>query len=189
MAFVFTVETGTGTVATANSYVSVMEADDIITTNIHVSPSWDMLTVPQKERLLVWASRYLDDHTNWKGCKTVPGVAGYTNFNGQVIPAVPASPLRWPRTGVCDRDEVLIGPNVIPNQLKIATAEMARYLIEQDRTVERDTDGLERVKADVVEIEFLPGYRLPQVPTNMQYLVQGLGFISGGPLRFGKVSR
>ncbi len=190
MAFVFTVETGTGTNPAANSYVSVAAADDIITTNIHASVAWDMLTIPQKERLLVWASRYLDDHTSYKGMKTVPGSPQQTNFNGQVIPAVAPSPLRWPRTGVCDRDGVLIGANEIPIQLKVATAEMARYLVEQDRTVERDTDGLERVKADVVEIEFLPGYRLPAVPNNMVYLMAGLGTISGGGgIQFGKAVR
>lgn len=172
MAFVFTVETGTGLDPLANSYVSVVEADDIITTNIHAAIEWDALTVDQKERLLVWASRYLDDHTTWKGEKTVS-----------------TSPLRWPRTGVCDRDNTHIADDVIPIQLKVATAEMARYLVAQDRTVERDSDGLERVKADVVEIEFLPGYRLPSVPSNMQYLVQGLGAIFGGGFRYGKVSR
>jgi hypothetical protein len=172
MAFIFTVETGTGADAAANSYVSVVEADDIITTNIHASVAWDALTTDQKERLLVWASRYVDDHTVWKGSKTVE-----------------SSPLRWPRTGVCDRDDVLIDATTIPTQLKIAIAEMARYLVAEDRTVERDTDGLERVKADVVEIEFLAGYRLPSIPTNMQYLVAGLGVIFGGTARYGKVRR
>ena len=173
MAFTFVVEDGTGTNAAANSYVSVEDADDIITTNIHISDSWDALTVSQKERLLVWASRYLDTQTRWKGYKTVDD-----------------SPLRWPRQGVCDRDDIEIDANTIPNQLKVATAEMARYLIDVDRSVERDTDGLERVKADVVEIEFLAGYRLPQVPSHIQYLVQGLGYISGGRgTRFARVVR
>lgn len=163
MAFVFTVETGSGTDSAANSYVSVEDADDILTTNIHVSAKWDALTVDQKERLLVWSTRFLDERTRWKGTKTVED-----------------SPLRWPRTGVCDRDSVVLAGDSIPTQLKIAATEMARYLIDQDRTTERDTDGLERVKADVVEIEFLAGYRLPQVPSNIQYLIQGLGYIGGG---------
>lgn len=183
MAFTFVVETGAGTDSTANSYVSVAEADDIIDANIHVSSKWFALTEPQRERLLVWATRYINSHTNWKGHKTVVGTIGTGNVR------VGESPLDWPRTGVCDRNDIEIGANEIPMQLKVATAEMARYLIDQDRTVERDQDGLERVKADVVEIEFFAGYKLPQVPSNMQYLIHGLGYISGGAFRFAKAVR
>ena len=183
MAFTFVVEDGTGTNAAANSYVSVAEADDLITANIHVNSRWIALSEPDRQRLLVWASRYIDTQTKWRGEKTVTGTINATGVR------TGESPLDWPRTGVCDRNNVLIGPNQIPSQLKLATAEMARYLIDSDRSVERDQDGLERVKADVVEIEFLPGYRLPQVPNHMQYLIDGLGAISGGTFRFAKAVR
>ena len=163
MAFVFTVETGTGTVSAANSYVSVADADDILATNIHVTTAWTALTDSNKEKLLASATAYLDTRTKWKGTKTVS-----------------TSPLRWPRTGVCDRDEISIDKNTIPHQLKVATAEMARYMMVEDRTIEGESDGIERIRADVVEIEFTPGYRLPQTPSALQYLVHGLGAVSGG---------
>lgn len=182
MAFTFTVETGTGTVTAANSYVTVAEADDIITTNIHASTSWNNLPLPNRERLLAWASRYIDDHTDWRGVKTVQGAIDATGVR------VGESPMDWPRTGVCDRNDILIGPNEIPRQLRVAAAEMARYLVDTDRSVERSQDGLKMVKADVVEVEFLEGYRLPQVPTNMQYLVRGLGSISGGLITFARIA-
>jgi hypothetical protein len=81
---------------------------------------------------------------------------------------------------VVDRDETVIGANEIPYQLVVATAEYARYLIAGDRTLERDQDGLIRLKADVVELEFKDGYTLPQIPSQMGYLLTGLGFINSG---------
>lgn len=162
MAFAFVVEDGTG-LPDATSYVSVEEADDIITMNIHASASWEALDVADKERLLAWASRYLDERTRWFGHK-----------------AVEASALRWPRSGVTDRDGVRLDANMIPRQLQIATAEMARYLVDEDRSVERGQDALTRLKADVIELEFSEGYRLPQVPSHMQYLIKGIGTISAG---------
>jgi hypothetical protein len=189
MAFVFTVESGTGTDAAANSYVSVEEATDIITANIHAATEWNMLTVPAQQRLLVWATRYLDAKARWKGTKTVPGSASYTNAFGTVVPAIAPSPLRWPRTGVCDRDGVTVGTASIPTQLRVATAEMARFQIAQDRTIERAQDGLQRVKADVVEIEFLPGYTLPSTPDFLQDLLTGLGSVPSSSMRFAPIVR
>ncbi|WNL50645.1 head-to-tail adaptor [Ruegeria phage RpAliso] len=162
MPFTFVVEDGTG-LSDATSYVSVDEADSIIAMNIHAAPEWAALDVSQKEALLAWASRYLDERARWFGAR-----------------AVETSALRWPRAGIRDRDNRDIASDEIPMQLKIATAEMARYLMSEDRTVERDQDGLARLKADVIELEFLEGYRLPEVPDHMQYLILGLGSISAG---------
>lgn len=163
MAFAFKVETGSGLVADANSYVSVSEADDILAMNIHASPAWEALDDSAKEKLLAWATRYLDERTRWYGYK-----------------AVDTSPLRWPRVGVMDRDGIYISPTSIPMQLRTASAEMARYLIETDRSVERDQDALKRLKADVIELEFVEGYKLSSVPSALQYLIKGLGTIASG---------
>lgn len=172
MAFAFVVEDGTG-LSDATSYVSVAEADDIITMNIHASASWAELEVGDKERLLSWASRYLDERTRWFGDKVVE-----------------TSALRWPRSGIVDRDGIALLANAVPRQLQIATAEMARYLIDDDRTVERGQDALTRLKADVIELEFAEGYRLPQVPSHMQYLIKGLGAISSGNgIKFKRIIR
>lgn len=172
MAFTFVVEDGTG-LSDATSYVSVEEADDIITMNIHASETWSSLSDEDKEKLLSWASRYLDERTRWFGRK-----------------AVESSALRWPRSGITDRDGITLSSTLIPRQLKIATAEMARYLVDEDRTTERGQDGLSRLRADVIELEFVEGYRLPQVPSHMQYLIKGLGAISSGSgIKFKRIIR
>lgn len=171
MAFTFTVEDGTG-LAAATSYVSVADADDILIVNIHAYSSWNALTTTQKEYLLAWASRYLDAHADWYGTKTVE-----------------TSGLRWPRTGVTDRDGIALSSTAIPKQLKVATAEMARYLISEDRSTERSQDAIKMLKADVVEIEFIEGYRLPQIPSHLTYLIDGLGILRGGKPNFAKITR
>ena len=175
MAFTFLVETGTGLVAGANSYVSVADADDAITLNIHADDAWNAKSISDKERLLALATRILDNYARWFGTKTV------------TTPI--ASPLRWPRTGVSDRDSVLIDANTIPEQLKVATAEVARFYAKEDRTLDRDQDGLESITADVVELVFRKGYRLPVIPATLTFLIQGLGTITSGKPRFVNIIR
>ena len=143
------------------SYCTVDEADTFLTPNIHAT-TWFALSTTDKEKLLAFATKFLDDRVRWEGTKTVA-----------------ASGLRWPRTGVVDRDSRAIGANEIPTQLKRATAEMARYLVDADRTTERSQDGLKELKADVIELVFNETYRLPVVPSHMHFLVEGLGILRG----------
>ena len=171
MAFTFIVEDGS-VVTGANSYVSVEEADDYLVANIHVSATWSALSTDEKQYLLVWGTRYLDQRAVWNGYKTDE-----------------TSPLRWPRTGVYDRDKVLIGINEIPQQLKEGVIEMARYLISDDRSVERGQDGLESLKVDVIELVFDKDYRLAEVPNELQYILQNLGYVRAGSSTFAKIKR
>lgn len=156
MAFTFLVEDGTG-LPDATSYVSVADADDILSVNPHIAEDWGALSETEKEQLLSWASRYLDMKAIWKGER-----------------AVETSALRWPRSGVVDRDEIELPDNEIPQQLRIATAEMARFLMLDDRASERSQDAISELKVDVVEIVFAKDYRLPPVPMVMHDLLKGL---------------
>lgn len=171
MALVFTVEDGTG-LSNSNSYVSVEYADDYLQANMHVWPTWDALSVAEKEYLLIWATRYLDQRVRWNGVKTVLDSA-----------------LRWPRTGVRDADGNMIDPNTIPPQLKEATAEMARFLLESDRSAERPQDGLESIKVDVIELVFNSEYRLPTAPEQIRLILSGLGYMVGNGMSFAPIRR
>lgn len=155
--FTFVVEDGTG-LPNANSYVSVGEADDILVTNIH-NTAWAALDDPDKEKLLAWATRLVDTKATWYGHK-----------------AYSTSALRWPRKGVTSKDCVEILPNEIPENLKEAIAEMARYLVENDRTVEQSRDGLESLRVDVIDMKFDKNYRLTQLPTLIWQIVSDLGY-------------
>lgn len=171
MAFTFIVETG-AVVPNSNSFVTVEEADDYLAANIHVAPIWNGLTTEEKEALLVWGSRYLDQRADWNGWKTEE-----------------TSSMRWPRTGVKDRDGVAIGSYEIPKQLQEATIEMARYLIAADRSDDRGQDGLESLKVDVIELVFNSQYRLPEVPSEIGDILAGLGYIKSGLGGHAKIKR
>ena len=165
----------TGVIVTSfnatNSYPTVEEADSILAENIHAS-AWFNLSEGNKQRLLVFATKFLDDRARWYGSKTVP-----------------TSPLRWPRSYITDRDSRAVGINEIPEQLKRTVAYIANYNVAQDRTSERDQDGLNSLVVDVIELDFKDNYTLPQVPNSLQYMIEGLGIIRGGSSSFGKVLR
>lgn len=171
MAYQFIVEDGTG-IPDANSYVTVEEADDYLTQNIHVEAKWTALSLDEKQRLLSWASRYLDQHAEWNG-----------------YPTYPTAQLRWPRMFVTNRDRIPISQYTIPQQIKEATMELARYLLTDDLSEPRAQDGLKQVKVDVIEIVFNADYRLPKIPPELNWLLTGLGFLKGGPSSYAKIRR
>jgi hypothetical protein len=196
MAFTFIVEDGT-IVPNANSYVAVQTACDYLDENIHVGPQWEALTLDSQQKLLAWATRYLDHRAIWDGiptadylaspvaCNVVSTWAAYSPLLNTTSPQA----LRWPRANVYDIDGRLIGMNEIPLQLIQATCEMARYLIDVDRSVERPQDGLLELKIDVVTMKFAPDYTLPNVPADISFILRGLGSISSGRTNFSKIRR
>ena len=168
MAFTFIVEDGTG-LSNATSYTSLAFADEYLCQNLHAYPDWSGLTPEAQEQLLSFSSLWLDRHVQWKGTKSVP-----------------TSCLRWPRTGVCDRDGILIAEDEIPKQLQQATAELARYFISSDFTAfsTSSTPGasgeLKELKVDVVELVFnveqaQSGTSVVAVfPPEVKFLIDGL---------------
>lgn len=171
MSFTFVVEDGTG-LSNSNSYVSVAEAETYLIQNIHVYPSWEALETSTKQAILAWSTRYLDQRARWNGVKTEEDSA-----------------LRWPRTGVFNADGISIPSDEIPKQLKDATIEMARYLLEGDRAADRGQDGLKEVQVDVIRLVFNENYRLPEVPNEINQILKNLGYIMGGPNSFAKIRR
>lgn len=194
MVFQFIVENGT-MVPNSNSYIDVGPASDYLQANIHVFAAWTGLTNLQQQELLVWATRYLDQRATWNGVPTSQYLANPDETNliatWAVPPApatVPAQSLRWPRAGVFDVDGNAIASNVIPAALQQATAEMARYLIQNDRSTERPQDFLTELKVDVMTLKFRDAV-LPIVPSEISYMLRGLGTISSGRTNFSKIRK
>ena len=124
--------------ATANSYATVAEADSYH--QAHVSPAtWDAATSDEKCKALQMATRLLDQRFEWKGV-----AAGNTQA------------LLWPRVGVVGPKGYLLANDTIPDALKNATAEQARLLLDEDRTVDSEvtTKGISRLVAGPIELEF-----------------------------------
>jgi len=212
MAYKFIVETGQ-IVEGANSYIPVEHATDYITQNIHIASEWTALDLLTQQQLLSWSTRYLDQRATWNGIPTTSWLndgGGFSNVvdtwatpplrtpppSTNVWPVPPIrteafprrQPLRWPRARVRDIDGRRIPPHEIPYQLKDAVAEMARYLIDSDRSLERPQDFLTELKADTLTLKFRDA-TLSIVPPEVAYILRGLGTISSGKTNFSKITR
>ena len=168
MAIVLVVEDGTG-LAAANSYLTAADADALLELNPTLYATWSALSATEMDAYLVWASSYLDDYFDWVGYKTV-------NTSG----------LRWPRCGVYDRDYILIPEDELPQQLLEAVAQTAVWLVNNTAAgsggiTNNLPEGVKRVKADVVEIEFFEDAAASSqtgsdlLPDNIRFLLRALG--------------
>lgn len=154
----------------ANSYATVQQADDYHADHLYGS-SWTSAATATKEAALIWATRLLDEQVEWVGTKVTIEQA-----------------LRWPRSDAWTPDQELLASDTIPIWLVRATAELARYLIQEDRTSER-SHGLTRVKADVVEVEFDRHDERPMLPPSVRSLVGPYGSVKAASPGWAKLER
>lgn len=183
MAFTFKVEDGTG-LPDATSFVSVAEATDLLFTDKNRYTPFNAAGQVEQESALSLASTYLDTRYKWNGSKTVS-----------------TSSLRWPRTGVVDRDEVTIASDIVPVSVEHATALMAALFIENKFSFSDGADSgnsiypLSEIKVDVIELK----YQIPDgseavtssdyVPEEVKYLLSFLGFAISTNNMFAKISK
>lgn len=122
----------------ANSYCTLAEGNTYHESHLYAS-TWTDGEDDNKIIALVWATRLLDEQYDWVGEKISSTQA-----------------LRWPRSGVIDRDGWEVDFDTIPQFLKNATAELARQLMTSDRFGTRDSAqaGIKSVKAGSVAVEF-----------------------------------
>ncbi len=154
MALVLDAEVGG---ASSNSYATEAEGDAYHEARLFAT-GWENAVTADKEAALVWSSRMLDYSFDWTGYK-------YTIEQA----------LRWPRYSALDRDGQLFDSNEIPTELKDAVSELARLLIAAERGAETGTEGLKRLKVDVIELEFDKLDRAPTVPDEVYQMISHLG--------------
>lgn len=149
--------------ASANSYVSVEDADAFHSESRLHNTAWSSATTPTKQAALVWATMLLDTRYNWKGVRSDELQA-----------------LKWPRFSAYDSDGYLVGYNYqtqqygIPIRLKQAVSELAFRLIEQDRT--NDFDGLQEMKIDVLAFKFNSEQsKVEAIPDSVVAMLRELG--------------
>jgi hypothetical protein len=143
----------------ANSYLTVAEADAYYDTRVPgvVFDAWD--GADSKEALLINATRMLDK-------LLLPDVKELYYQNGKAYyrvrpawtgaAATTVQRLCWPRSSMFDQNNNAIATNVIPDDLKFATAEFAGQLGVADRQLDNDVvlQGLTSVKAGSVALTF-----------------------------------
>lgn len=150
-------EDGTG-VAGANSYATVAEADDYFSTHPFYADMWDAQGIPDRANLLVSASGQLDALMRWFG--TI---------------AYDPQGLGWPRIGVYDPEGRLLPSTEVPSQVKTATFELAVYASRGDPFAPLSSFGVDKLKIDVIEMDFTPSIVRPPVPAAALLAVRGLG--------------
>lgn len=171
MTLTLVVETGAG-LSNANSYATSAEGDSYHEAHLHAS-SWTSATQVEKEAALVWATRLLDEQVQWYGYKT--------NFE---------QPLMWPRQGVLEKDGFnYYDNNEIPTWLKSATAELARYLLAEDRTGEYEGKGIKFMGAGPLQVSFDKGDVKSILPRSVISIVGSYGFINSSSVQFGRIAR
>lgn len=171
MALTLVVETGAG-LDTANSYATAAEGDSFHEAHLHAT-SWTNATQQEKEAALVWATRLLDEQVQWYGYKS--------NFE---------QALMWPRQGVYEKDGLnLHDINEIPTWLKHATAELARYLLAEDRTAEYDGKGIKFMGAGPLQVSFDKGDVKSILPRSVISIIGAYGFINSSSVQFGRIAR
>lgn len=168
----FEVETGAGS-ATATSYCSVAFADTYHAKNRISAATWAALSTANKQYRLETATELLDRACEWEGQPS------------EDIPDEQA--LQWPRYGCVDRNGWAVDSNVIPEDLKRATADLAYRLQVAD--LDKDpTRGISEIKAGEVGIVFDPTRTQPVLPRSVKEYLRSF-LRNGGSAAFGTARR
>lgn len=135
------VEDGT-IVDDANSYVALADADTYLANSLNAA-EWDVLTDPEKEVLLIAATRWLDQRTKWSG-----------------TPVEEGQPVRWPRKGTYDCDGLAVAEDIVPRPVKEAVMELACFFANPANNPTRyaDTTGYSELTVDVITLKFQEGF-------------------------------
>lgn len=120
---------------TSNSYVTVDEVDDYMTTRNH-SSSWNDILEDDKEKYLISATNQID----W-----------FIKFNG--YKASSDQSLSFPRTNCFDyRLNEYVASNIIPTRVKYAVYELILASLNEDRFADNPMAGLQQVQVGSLKV-------------------------------------
>lgn len=142
----------------ANSYLTLDEAAVYFDNRIPITPPWAP-TGDASTRLLITGTRTLNNM--FRGGRTLVKKSGGDSYyivnrkwRGQR--ATSTQRLDFPRTGLVDGAGNPVPSDVIPEEIKFATAELSGQLGAGDRTLDSDvvTQGIKSVSAGSVSVSF-----------------------------------
>lgn len=146
--------------ASANAYCDRAYADAF-----HVdrgfNAEWSAATTAVRDAAIIWATRLLE-RLEWRGGKTTTAQA-----------------LRWPRGSAATQDYVYYANTIIPGPVKDATAELALYLVKEDRTVDSGAIGLNSLKVGSISLDFDSGAYTKAIPDGVMSMISFLLHGSG----------
>lgn len=120
---------------TGNSYASLAEADAYHEAR-GFNDEWTSAQVETKNAALAWATRLMER----------------LDFGGYVSSTTQA--LRWPRMVVFTPDGIEFSRTEVPQFVKDAQAELALYLLREDRTEDQGSVGISEVAVGSVDVKF-----------------------------------
>ena len=131
--------------ASANSYATLAEANTYMETVRPVDEqTWLKQSEPTRERLLMLATRTIDDHFKFIGTKSESSTQA----------------LQWPRTGVpkdgkwSQKYYDNFDDQTVPAVIKNATAELARHMVDSDKFAEPDGSGIKQLAVGGINLTF-----------------------------------
>lgn len=147
--------------STANSYISSADADTYHERHI-AHETWDDADTDDKCRSLQTASRLLDQWYEWIG-----------------VACTSSQALLWPRLGAIGPNGYLLASDAIPVAIANATAELARQLLDEDRTKDSDIErqGLKSLTAGSVAMTFGSVASSKPIPDAVMAMVSAYGTI------------
>lgn len=159
--------------AAANSYLTRAEANTYFASRLRTD-TWDAATDDEKDKALQMATQLLDASLAW---------------HGQAVTETQA--LAWPRYSAYGRNGYVLSWTAIPVEVQQATAELAQKLLDEDRTADSDAeaDGLKRLKAGPVELEFRDDARSKPIPDFVYALVRHLAALINASFGSAKLVR
>lgn len=140
----------------ANCYCSLDFANSHHTTRLH-NDEWAEADDESKKAALAWATRIFET-LSWSGYKD---------------PVLCTGPLRFPRVNIVDRDGILHDTVWTPDDIKKGVAEMALFLLREDRT-----EGFDTIQADTNQLGSVGERKLrynKYPPAVMDYIGHYLG--------------
>lgn len=148
----------------ANSYVSADDADAYVEAHIlddDLRGEWSGLTVDEKARYLILATRQLDMYSGWRGVRRDRDQA-----------------LEWPRAQATDIDGYYIDDGTIPAKIIAATVETAWWMWQNSGETPTEAYQYDSIRVGAVSINFnerAGGPSKTHLPTNVLALISGLG--------------
>lgn len=124
--------------ASANSYATIAEGTTYHDTHLYAD-AWTQTYDDKRCRALQMATRLLDYWYDWHGS-----------------PVNATQALLWPRVAVIGPNGYEEASDAIPTRITDATIELARQLLEADRTADStvETEGITGIKAGSVFVSF-----------------------------------
>jgi len=140
----------------ANTYCTRAESTQYDDNHPQSGTVWSGASNDLKDQSLLMATRLLDEHIDWTGA-----------------PSDTVQVLNWPRTGMWDRNGNFMDSDSIPGDVRDATAEFARQIIDANRMADDavSTKGITELKAGPVSLTFSGMKGAKVVPDAVYYLL------------------